>query len=125
MKKPKKTMGIVSLAVKPSDMTLLTILARGGACLRLAFLVSSKCSRLSTHKHIRAPICPVIQAAPCSVFWRHRIKIRIAPSWEVGIDASPERNAKMELRPNLGLQVLAKTLWGEYRHAEGFATAKS
>ena len=31
MKKPKKTIGIVSLAVKPSDMTEETVEARGGA----------------------------------------------------------------------------------------------
>jgi hypothetical protein len=31
MKKPKKTMGMVSLAVKPKDITPLTTLARGGA----------------------------------------------------------------------------------------------
>lgn len=31
MAKPKKTIGIVSLAVKPNDMTPLTVLARGGA----------------------------------------------------------------------------------------------
>jgi hypothetical protein len=31
MQKPKKTMGIVSLAVKPSDMTDDTVLASGGA----------------------------------------------------------------------------------------------
>lgn len=29
--KPKKTMGMVSLAVKPSDMTVLTVAASGGA----------------------------------------------------------------------------------------------
>jgi hypothetical protein len=31
MANPKKTMGIVSLAVKPSAMTLLTVDAKGGA----------------------------------------------------------------------------------------------
>ena len=30
-KKPKKTIGMVSRAVKPSDMTVDTVLARGGA----------------------------------------------------------------------------------------------
>lgn len=31
MAKPKKTMGMVSLAVKPKDMTLDTVAAKGGA----------------------------------------------------------------------------------------------
>jgi hypothetical protein len=31
MAKPKKTMGIVSRAVNPSDMTLETVAAKGGA----------------------------------------------------------------------------------------------
>lgn len=35
MAKPKNTMGMVSLAVKPRDMTDETVLARGGASMSL------------------------------------------------------------------------------------------
>lgn len=77
--KPKKTIGIVSLAVNPRAMTALTVEAKGGANISEHLVVTSM-AVTDVSSRVCSPICPVIHSSPRPLLRRYWIKIFVGPT---------------------------------------------